>query len=261
MDFTPRKYTDIMQSAIEAGYDIHPLHEWYVKLQQGSSSGVMVRHDVDRRPENALNMALIEHGLGIRSTYYFRVVGSAFDVAKIEAIANLGHEIGYHYEDWSLAGGNAARAIELFETNLARLRQIAPIQSIVMHGSPLSRENNMTLWDHVDFAQYDVIDGVLSFDYANYIFFTDSGRTFGQSKSNLRDYLGDAKWEASVQSSDDVCAYLRSRRAQLIQINVHPERWNEPGWNWSRQFAIDTAANGVKRLLRLVRRPERKHAR
>lgn len=259
MDFTLKKYTRIMQSAIEAGYDIYPVHDWYLKLQHGADRGVMVRHDVDRRPGNALAMAQIEHDLGVRSTYYFRVVGSAFDIPKIQAVADLGHEIGYHYEDWSLASGKVNAAIDLFETHLYQLRKIVPIRSIVMHGSPLARENNMTIWDHVDFRKYDVIDGVLSFDYANYIFFTDSGRTFGQSKSNLRDYLGDAKSETSVQSSDDVCDYLRAKRAQLVQINVHPERWNNPGWHWSRQLAVDTAANGVKRVLRMVRPPERNH--
>jgi hypothetical protein len=31
----------------------------------------LVRHDVDRKPLNALKMAEIENKLGVKSTYYF----------------------------------------------------------------------------------------------------------------------------------------------------------------------------------------------
>jgi hypothetical protein len=34
----------------------------------------MMRHDIDRKPENALFTARIEAESGIRATYYFRVL-------------------------------------------------------------------------------------------------------------------------------------------------------------------------------------------
>ena len=63
---------------------------------------VILRHDVDLLPHNALAMAQLEHDLGIRGTYYFRIVPESFDFGVIEKIAELGHEIGYHYEDVDL---------------------------------------------------------------------------------------------------------------------------------------------------------------
>ena len=33
---------------------------------------LIIRHDVDRKPKNALNMAYLESGMDIKSTYYFR---------------------------------------------------------------------------------------------------------------------------------------------------------------------------------------------
>ncbi len=165
----------------------------------------------------------------------------------------LGHEIGYHYEDWHLAKRDPAKAIALFESHLARLRELAPVRSIAMHGSPLSRENNMNIWKHFPYAKSGVNDAILSFDYSGYVFFTDSGRTFGPSSANLRDYLGDAQTVPDVRTSDELAAWLGKRPAERVQINVHPERWNPPGLAWARQWALDLAANTAKRGLKLVR--------
>jgi hypothetical protein len=252
LDFTLAKYEKIVRAALAAGYRIYPVTDW-AKLSETERTGVMMRHDVDRHPENALAMARLEHRLGVRSTYYFRILPCAFVPSIITAIRDLGHEIGYHYEDWYLAKGDSAKALSLFNSHLARLRELAPVNSIAMHGSPLSRENNMTIWKHHSFADNGVNDAILSFDYTGYIFFTDSGRTFGPSSANLRDYLGDAEIVPSVRTSDDLAAWLAKRPAERIQINVHPERWNMPGFAWVRQWLIDMAANTAKRGLKMLR--------
>ncbi|MCX6266812.1 MAG: hypothetical protein NTW16_05570 [Bacteroidetes bacterium] len=48
----------------------------------------------------------MEQADGIRGSYYFRVVPESYDETIIREIALLGHEIGYHYEDLTLAGGD-----------------------------------------------------------------------------------------------------------------------------------------------------------
>ena len=252
LDFTLEAYTAILKAGLDAGYAMYPVSEWH-DLPQDKRLGIMLRHDVDRRPQNALDMARAEHGLGVRSTYYFRILPCAFDPRIIKEIQALGHEIGYHYEDWHLAKRDPKKALALFEEHLAKIRQYAPVRSIAMHGSPLSSENNMTIWQHHDFARHGVNDAVLSFDYAGYVFFTDSGRTFGASSANLRDYLGDAGSVPDVRTSEQLAAWLKRRPAERVQISVHPERWNKPGWAWMRQWGVDMAANLAKRGLRLVR--------
>ena len=252
MDFTLKAYAGILKAGLEAGYAMHPVSDWH-DLPQEKRRGIILRHDVDRRPQNALDMARAEHALGVRSTYYFRILPCAFVPDIIKSVSGLGHEIGYHYEDWYLANRDPKKAIALFEEHLAKIRQHAPVRSIAMHGSPLSRENNMTSWQHHDFTRHGVNDAVLSIDYAGYVFFTDSGRTFGKSAANLRDYLGDAGAVPDVRSSQQLAAWLARRPAERVQISVHPERWNEPGWGWMRQWGTDIAANVAKRGLRLAR--------
>lgn len=253
MDFTLRKYASIVDAATRARLVVYPIIDWY-RLDPAKRRGIMMRHDVDRRPGNALAMARLEAERGIRSSYYFRIVPSAFDPTVIKEIASLGHEIGYHYEDWYLSSRDPEKARSLFERHLGMIRDIAPVHSIAMHGSPLSSENNMTIWNHFDFTSYDLVDAVLSFDYSGYVFFTDAGRTFGQTGANLRDYLGKASAVPSVRDSDQLAAYILGSPCDQIQINVHPERWNEPGFSWCRQWTLDVGANAAKRILRKIRK-------
>ncbi|MDA3884539.1 MAG: polysaccharide deacetylase, partial [Candidatus Delongbacteria bacterium] len=51
---------------------------------------VIIRHDVDRKPKNALKMAELENELGIRSTYYFRHKKHTFFPKIIKQIQSLG---------------------------------------------------------------------------------------------------------------------------------------------------------------------------
>jgi hypothetical protein len=123
-----------------------------------------------------------------------------------------------------------------------------------MHGSPLARESNMAIWEHYDFRQDGVIDAVKTIDYAGFSYFTDSGRTFGASKANLRDYIGGIETPPGVYTSTDLAKFLAERRHERVHLNVHPERWNNMGVSWLKQLGRDTAANAVKYVLRFARR-------
>ena len=91
-----------------------------------------MRHDTDRKPENALRMAVLEHELGIQSTYYFRFPYT-FKPDIIGKIHDLGHEVGYHYEVLSKARGDYEKAVELFEQELSEFREIVDVKTICMH--------------------------------------------------------------------------------------------------------------------------------
>ena len=63
-----------------------------------TSNTIIFRHDADKLPQNALRFAETEHDLGIRGTYYFRIVPRSFDEKVIEEIASLWHKIIFYYE-------------------------------------------------------------------------------------------------------------------------------------------------------------------
>src|SRR5690606_34263406 len=107
---------------------------------------VLLRHDVDRMPERALETAKIEHELGIKATYYFRTIKSVFKPDIIHQIREMGHEIGYHYETLSEAKGDKKRAFDLFKSHLDNFRDVCDVKTICMHGKPLSKYDNRELW-------------------------------------------------------------------------------------------------------------------
>ena len=144
-DFTLETYKLLLNEIQNADYHFFSF-ENYVLNNSLPRKIVMLRHDVDRRPRNAFGMAMLENELGIKASYYFRIVKESYDEQSIKEIAAMGHEIGYHYEDLSLCHGNYELAIKNFEINLWKLRRFYPVKTLCMHGSPLSKWDNRLLW-------------------------------------------------------------------------------------------------------------------
>lgn len=255
-EFSLAAYGRLVEAMNESGYRTLAVIDWFESAGQSEEPVVVVRHDVDRRPDNALKMAQLEAVQGIRSTYYFRILPVSFQPEIVRAIADLGHEIGYHYEDLHRAGGDVVIGERLFVKALSELRELAPIETISMHGSPLASRNNMELWNHCSFTEHGVRDCLLSDSWKGFHYFTDSGRTFGTSSANLRDRLGEAETPAGIRSCIELAEYIRSRSSRRMMISTHPERWTDDSRQWLRQFTWDLAANTAKRLIRLHRSDE-----
>ena len=135
-DFTLKSYRSLLLAFQQAGYRFQTFEELLTAPAEGKV--VVMRHDVDELAGNALKMARLEHELGVRATYYFRIVKQSNVPEVIEEIARLGHDIGYHYEDLVLAEGDERKAIKLFEEHLAYFRQYYPVRTVSMHGSSSS---------------------------------------------------------------------------------------------------------------------------
>ena len=237
---------------MRAKYRVCNLRTWFEETG-GHGRTFIARHDVDRRPERALAMAELEASLGISASYYFRIVPAAFDPEIICRIFELGHEIGYHYEDWNLGACDKDLAIESYRVNLDRLRKLVPIETIAMHGSPLAKESNFAIWDHYDFTKDGVKDAVKSADFSEYAFFTDTGRTFGVTGANLRDFV-DSKVEfPSIKTSCDLVEFLDRGEHDKVYFSAHPERWTGHRTSWVSQYLRDKLANSVKRTMSIVK--------
>ena len=133
MDFTLAKYSELLRA-----------------LKDYEFESLTLRHDVDLKPGNSLRTAQIEADLGIRGIYYFRAVPESWDEVIIRQIADLGHEIGYHYESLTTCKGDVDAAYADFCKNLESLRKIAPVKSICMHGSPRSPWDSKDIWKKYD---------------------------------------------------------------------------------------------------------------
>ena len=100
MDFTTATYTRLLGRLQAREYVFQTVEDF---IGPPEDKTVILRHDVDRLPKNALAMAKLEHGMGVVATYYFRAVPESWDEKIILQIYSLGHEIGYHYESLTTA--------------------------------------------------------------------------------------------------------------------------------------------------------------
>ena len=104
-DFTLYQYRHLLESLLQQGYQFLTFEQYceqknlpyrLIASSPHHTKHLVLRHDVDLKASNSLATAQIEHELGIRATYYFRVVPQSNQPDIIRAIAALGHEIGYH---------------------------------------------------------------------------------------------------------------------------------------------------------------------
>jgi len=116
-DFTLSFYKEILEQWTDGSRDNITVAD-YINFHPVTGKWLIIRHDVDRRPENAFRMAWVEWDLGLRATYYFR---APFDLMSIENIAEMGHDIGLHYD-----GGD-------FAYKLYRLRKFFKVESWSPH--------------------------------------------------------------------------------------------------------------------------------
>ena len=70
-DFRLKKYKELCLALLDSEYT--PLTVYSYLEGHTKDKLVVLRHDINRKPGNALRMAELEHELGIQSTYYFRV--------------------------------------------------------------------------------------------------------------------------------------------------------------------------------------------
>ena len=248
-DFTLTTYGQILAHLQRAGYHFGRFGEAL------SAPSVVLRHDVDRRPERALRLAALEGRAGARSTYFFRTHPCSFSPEIIRAVAGHGHEIGYHYEDLCDSHGDRDAAWTSFGTNLHRLRQLAPVRVISAHGRPLSPWDSRILWQDHDYRDHGIeADASHDVDWSRTYYLTDTGRGWG-STANLRDHP-DAP-EAlrppdGLRTSRDLLSFIDTVPPSVV-ISLHPERWCEGAMEWSTAWGRDMAASLVKFGLRQLR--------
>jgi hypothetical protein len=227
------------------GYSFRTFEELLNKPSQGT---VVLRHDVDKSPLNSLNFAHIQKDLGFHCTYYFRIVSESFQPKIMEEIASLGHEIGYHYEDLTLCKGNKEKAIISFRENLEKMRDIYPIKTICMHGSPLSKYDNKSLWNDYNYRSYGIIgDAYLDTDFSRVLYLTDTGRRWNGSNIAVRDKVN-SPYNYTFHTTFDIIRSIH-KLPDRIMITIHPQRWNDKWWPWTKELLLQNIKNTVKYFL------------
>lgn len=250
MDFTIQKYDELLQMLHQNKVKVYSVEKW---LKKPGVNGVIIRHDVDRKPANSLEIAKLEARYQMVATYYFRITSNSFDPQIITAIKNLGHEIGFHYEELAVHKGDYKKAISSFKEHLKKLRTVAPVTTIAMHGRPLSPYDSRDLWQHYDYRQFDLIgEAFLSINYDDIFYFTDTGRSWSNTSSNIRDKV-ESKMQTNVKNTDDLIHFIHKNTDKKIAIVAHPERWALTRTEYFFVLIKDLITNLIKQVIKLIR--------
>lgn len=230
-DFTMDKYRDLCDELLRAEYK-------GIRIEQYAAGAtatrfVMLRHDVDSWPVNALLMASLERSLGLEATYYFRRSPLSEKHGIIESIAGLGHEIGYHYEDLATHKGDYEKAYEAFRSNLTHFRQFYPVKTAAMHGRPLSHWDSKDLWNRYDYRELSLIcEPYLDIDFTQVAYLTDTGNCWDGEKYSVRDHVT-THFRFPIHTTDDLINHIREGlMPDKLMLNVHPARWNNNPVKW-----------------------------
>lgn len=245
MDFTYRKYRELLRVLQKQEYEFRTFESFC----QGNREGrfVLLRHDIDARPSHAVHVATMEHALQISSTYYFRIVPKSNHPNAIRAIASMGHEIGYHYEDLAVAKGDAAKAIELFGKHLRYFQQFYPVKTISMHGSPTLPYDNRDMWESFDYHQWGIIgEPYFDIDYQHVAYLTDTGKRWNDTQSNRRDKVS-SPYQFDFRTTDDMIqAIQRGYLPDKMMITTHPQRWTNNPIKWMQELVLQQIKNKIK---------------
>lgn len=326
-DFTLKIYNQLLEKLLGKGYGFATFGQWAEQKEQilrqaqdARTQSAMhlplciLRHDVDKLPENSLATAKIENELGIRGTYYFRIVPDSFDEQIIREIATLGHEIGYHYEEvdfawreingqWSMFDGQLKRKIkevsreiksqmsnvkskeilrqaqndneamitlayDMFKKNLERIRKVAPVSTICMHGSPLSPYDNKMIWTKYDYRELGLIgEPYFDIDWNEFGYLTDTGRRWNGSDVSVRDKVVNKNVQLTIRhggqvnnaqsasadrlkrTQDIIYAIEQNKLPDKVMITVHPQRWTDSYFAWGKELVLQNVKNVVKGLI------------
>ena len=250
-DFTLERYSELLSVAVSSIYTPLTVQDY---LTAPAKRCLILRHDVDRVPERALKMARVEQGMDVTSTYYFRHKPGVFDPSIMSEIADMGHEIGYHYETLDKSKGDVDEAVRMFEGELDEFREITDIKTICMHGNPLASWTNRDMWERYDFKDFGIIgEPYLSINYTDVVYLTDTGRTWAGDKVSVKDVV-DTPYDCGVSSTGGVIGLIRSERFSHICLLAHPNRWCDNFGLWLWELVWQNTKNIGKRGIVWYRR-------
>ncbi|NLE34331.1 MAG: hypothetical protein GX622_04455 [Bacteroidales bacterium] len=233
--------------------------------------------------------------MGITGTYYFRVIPGCYDRRIIQEISSLGHEIGYHYEDLDMVSKRketvrrrndceyheylAGEAFNSFRKNLEILRDIAPVTTACMHGSPTSRYDSRLIWKYYDYSNAGIIcEPYFDISLEDILYLTDTGRRWDGTAVSIRDRIYDrdtgfySGWirkpvPGSAMAANETAMALNNRLRfrntgeiiinlasplfpERLMLTIHPQRWNSGACGWIRELVGQNIKNVAKFFLR-----------
>jgi len=259
MDFTAKMYEKILVALKENGYSFIRIKD-FLNAEKLPEKYVIIRHDVDVDPFVQLKFAQMEAGMGIKTSYYFRYINDIFNKDIIDAIHNLNHEIGYHYEVITKARGNKEKALKLFRSELEEFQKYWDTKTICPHGGAFNPDFNaysfssilknahkfifnkkalysdwinFNIWENYNFKDFNLLgDAYDSVNFKNKLYLSDTGRSWKKKYKRLDRVDSDINKKIDVKNSSHLIELIESGDFPNIYLLVHLEQWKDNLKDW-----------------------------
>jgi|688.fasta_scaffold245612_1 hypothetical protein len=174
------------------------------------SRALLLRHDVDADMEAALSLALIEHELGMKSTYFFMTQSPVYNLFSrrnlrvVRRILSMSHEIGLHSDvcDRHSSRDDIFEDVKKEMTNLSIMLG-TEIKSVSFHQPTTNALNHTTDYSH---------DGFIS--------------AYNDKSINKLKYISDSNRRKTVSEITQECFMPSVENQETgVQLLIHPMWW------------------------------------
>jgi hypothetical protein len=215
-------------------------------LKKNPKKFLILKHDIEAKPKNALKIAKIEAKFGHKASYYVH-----FDIFKdnlelFKDIQNLGHEVSYHYDVLDSNAGDFEKAKKEFDKNIAFFEKEGfEIKSVCQHGNPLIKRKGYT--SNRDFFrkfkdEYEFKDIVVNFKVGEFIYISDVGYQWQIIPSP---HTADINPQKTIKTSYKEMLNLAKKNSLII--SSHPHRYfNTKFEAYSKQVVFTIIKNIAK---------------
>jgi hypothetical protein len=203
-----------------------------ISEQPSNGSWISIKHDVETNVEKAFEIAKIENKYNIRATYYIQSYLLHDNFKLLKKIADLGHEVSYHYDVLDANNGDINMAIKEFSDTITKFKEFGfKVNTVCPHGNPLMLRNGWS--SNKDFfrnsnvvSQFpDIFDVIIQANKVikdQFVYISDAGyswKLIGNVDSNDTINNGDIEI-GTVEEMIDLIGFH-----DKIIVSSHPHRW------------------------------------
>jgi hypothetical protein len=218
-DFKFKHYKELLKTALSKGYKVYALDNIPKKPKEPF---IILRHDVEYFPHKAMTFADIENGLGIKSSFFFRLHAKEYNVLEyktlkiIKDISKMGHEVGLHEETLDVRHITKESPEKVLKRDLKVLESITgkKVSGVSSHND-FSGINNLDLWKSKSPKSFG-----LRYQAYEKRFFKDN-RYVSDSLGKWKYYEGGKLVE---DNSRCICEHIKEGYPRIYTL-IHPRTW------------------------------------
>lgn len=208
--FSYAYYREMLKCAQDKGYSITS----FPAYDPAKPRTIIMRHDVDYTVNGVLELATIEHEMGVSASYLFRVHAHEYNIftphvyVLIQHLRGLGHDIGLHLEASAIGRALGQPAAEI-------LRKEKALLELVFDASVVTASEHRDISHDIHHTQpFRLSHDVYAFGFRYY--------AMADAYIKQMKYLSDSN---GFWREGDLIQHLEKH--ERFQVLIHPDWWFE----------------------------------